>query len=138
MLHKSIAVIPKRSDQKTSLGKHLRLIPNPKAALKKKRGTAPLGKLPFEATENDDNIKLASCILSNTIKVGKQVETEAANWFMDFLGKSFRNRSEETKSGQQLGMPGKFLSLSYSRSLIGWRYSSVIVVSGQCIPEQHR
>ncbi|WKA04807.1 hypothetical protein VitviT2T_022812 [Vitis vinifera] len=99
VLHKLIAVIPKKSDQKTSLGKHLRLIPNPKAALKKKKRDRST-KLPFEATENDENIKLASCILSNTIKVGKQVETEATNWFMDFLGKSFRNRSEETKRGQ--------------------------------------
>ena len=98
VLHKLIAVIPKKSDQKTSLGKHLRLIPNPKAALKKKKRDRST-KLPFEATENDENIKLASCILSNTIKVGKQVETEATNWFMDFLGKSFRNRSEETKRG---------------------------------------
>ncbi|RVW47256.1 hypothetical protein CK203_070081 [Vitis vinifera] len=70
VLYKSIAVIPERSDQKTSLGKHLRLIPNPKAALERKGGTTPLGKLPFEAAENDENIKPASCILSNTIKLG--------------------------------------------------------------------
>ena len=64
VLYESIAVIPKRNYQKTSLRKHLRLIPSPKATLERKWGTTPLGKLPFEAAENDENIKLASCILS--------------------------------------------------------------------------
>ncbi|CBI32148.3 unnamed protein product, partial [Vitis vinifera] len=97
VLYKSIAVIPERSDQKTSLGKHLRLIPNPKAALERKGGTTPLGKLPFEAAENDENIKPASCILSNTIKLGKQVETEAGNWFMDFLEKALETGLKKQK-----------------------------------------
>lgn len=97
VLYKSIAVIPERSDQKTSLGKHFRLIPNPKAALERKGGTTPLGKLPFEAAENDENIKPASCILSNTIKLGKQVETEAGNWFMDFLEKALETGLKKQK-----------------------------------------
>ncbi|KAK2977762.1 hypothetical protein RJ640_016151 [Escallonia rubra] len=68
-LYKSIAAFPERSDQKTILGKHTRSsVFNQKAS-----------------SENDENKKPAFCTLSNTIKLGKEIETEAGNWFMGFL-----------------------------------------------------
>ncbi|XP_052184584.1 uncharacterized protein LOC127796471 [Diospyros lotus] len=65
-LYKSIAAFPERSDQKTILGKHSRA-----------------------STENDENKKVVTCSrTSNTIKLGMQIQTEAGNWFMEFLEKA--------------------------------------------------
>lgn len=93
-LYKSIAVFPERGEKKTSMGKVLRSNFNHKSS--------PLGKLPLEAAtlgENDENKKPASSCssLSNTIKLGKQVETEAGNWFMDFLEKALEKGMKKTK-----------------------------------------
>lgn len=75
VLYKSIAVVPERSsDQKTSLGRHFK-----------------------KAAENDENKKPASGFLSNTIKLGKQIETEAGNWFMDFLEKALETGLRKQK-----------------------------------------
>ncbi|KAK3041790.1 hypothetical protein RJ639_000306 [Escallonia herrerae] len=68
-LYKSIAAFPERSDQKTILGKHT-------------RSSVFYHKA---SCENDENKKPAYCSLSNTIKLGKEIETEAGNWFMVFL-----------------------------------------------------
>lgn len=94
VLYKSVAAIPERGDQKTSLGKHLRSVLNQK---ERKGGARPLGKLPFEAAENDENIKPPACFLSNTINLGKQIETEAGNWFMDFLEKALETGLKKQK-----------------------------------------
>ena len=100
-LYKSIAVFPERGEQKTSMGKVLRSNFNHKSSLDRKP-SSPLGKLPLEAAaigENDENKKPASSYssLSNTIKLGKQVETEAGNWFMDFLEKALEKGMKKTK-----------------------------------------
>nr|XP_023897403.1 uncharacterized protein LOC112009299 [Quercus suber]POE54753.1 hypothetical protein CFP56_50220 [Quercus suber] len=100
-LYKSIAVFPERGEQKTSIGKVLRSNFNHKSSLDRKP-SSPLGKLPLEAAaigENDENKKPASSYssLSNTIKLGKQVETEAGNWFMDFLEKALEKGMKKTK-----------------------------------------
>jgi len=47
--------------------------------------------------ENDENKKLVSCSLSNTIKLGKQIETEAGNWFMEFIEKALEAGLKKTK-----------------------------------------
>lgn len=80
-LFKSIAAFP--SDHKPNLGKHLRSSStvNPK--------TMP---------ENDENKKPGShCSISNTIKLGKRIEDEAGNWFMDFLEKALENGLNKSK-----------------------------------------
>nr|GLL49936.1 uncharacterized protein LOC109166744 [Ipomoea trifida] len=105
-LYKSIASFPERSDQKSSiLGKHLRS--NQKSA------STPLGKLLLQqqqqaesSVENDENKKPggASSIsgLSNTIKLGQQIEDEAGNWFMEFLEKALEKGMKNPKVPQSL------------------------------------
>ncbi|XP_058192179.1 uncharacterized protein LOC131309581 [Rhododendron vialii] len=85
VLYKSIALFPERSDQKTILGKHVRssclkVVPTP------------------SSSENDENKKPATCCsLGNTIKLGRQIETEAGNWFMEFLEKALEMGLKKTK-----------------------------------------
>ncbi|XP_043706432.1 uncharacterized protein LOC122656065 isoform X1 [Telopea speciosissima] len=88
--NKSLAAMPERSDVKTTTpGKHLRSNLNQKFSLERIGGSTPKGKLPPEATlENVENMKPAPCRFNNTIKLGKRIETEAGNWFMDFLEKA--------------------------------------------------
>ncbi|KAJ7953623.1 DUF936 family protein [Quillaja saponaria] len=69
-----------------------------KKLLERKGPSTPLGKLPLGTFgENDENKKPASCGLANTIKLGKQIETEAGNWFMEFLEKAFETGAKKTK-----------------------------------------
>ncbi|XP_058195248.1 uncharacterized protein LOC131311710 [Rhododendron vialii] len=85
VLYKSIAVFPERSDQKTILGKHMR------SSCLKVVPTPP-------SSENDENKKPATCCgLGNTIKLGRQIETEAGNWFMEFLEKALETGLKKTK-----------------------------------------
>lgn len=98
-LYKSIASFPERmGEQRTNLGRLLRSNSNPKAFLERKGPSTPLGKLPLEAVgENDENKKPSSCSLSNTVKLGKQIETEAGNWFMDFLERALETGMKKMK-----------------------------------------
>ncbi|KAF8390396.1 hypothetical protein HHK36_024922 [Tetracentron sinense] len=97
-LYKSVASIPEGSDLKTHLAKHLMSNVNQKASLERKGGSTPTRKLPLEAaSENDENKKPASSIFSNTIKLGKQFETEAGNWFMDFLERALETGLKKPK-----------------------------------------
>ncbi|XP_022734099.1 uncharacterized protein LOC111287693 [Durio zibethinus] len=97
-LYKSIAAFPERSEQKTNIGRLLRSNSNPKISSDKRPPSAPLGKLhPEGVGENDENKKPLSSSLSNTIKLGKQIETEAGNWFMDFLEKALENGMKKSK-----------------------------------------
>ncbi|CAK9182469.1 unnamed protein product [Ilex paraguariensis] len=99
-LYKSIAAIPERNDHGSILGKHLRSSNHiQKASSERKGGSTPLGKLLAESTfDNDENKKPASsCSLSNTILLGKQIETEAGNWFMDFLEKALETGLKKSK-----------------------------------------
>ncbi|KAM7268993.1 hypothetical protein ACFE04_024490 [Oxalis oulophora] len=89
--------------RRTALYKSNAAFPEPKRLLRSNSNTktsfldrklqsTPLGKLPLEPIgENDENRKPVSCGLSNTIKLGKQIESEAANWFMEFLEKALEN-----------------------------------------------
>ncbi|CAN4124238.1 unnamed protein product [Withania somnifera] len=89
-LYKSIAVFPERSDQKSILGKHLR---STSKAIKGAPNT--------NINENDENKKPAtssiSSRISNTIKLGKQIESESGSWFMDFLEKAMEKGLKKTK-----------------------------------------
>ncbi|XP_057495188.1 uncharacterized protein LOC130780269 [Actinidia eriantha] len=107
-LYKSIAAFPERSEQKTILGKHLRS--SSVKPFEQKGVYTPLGKLSLEtnSSENNENKKPASCSLGNTIKLGKQIETEAGNWFMDFLEKAFETglkKSKGTAEGEARKVP---------------------------------
>lgn len=94
-LYKSVAVFPERGEQKSILGKHLRSSTlNQKAAASDKKGSF-LCEL---ACENDENKKpVSSCSLSSSIRLGKQIETEAGNWFMEFLEKALERGIRKSK-----------------------------------------
>ncbi|KAL6189856.1 hypothetical protein ACLB2K_036257 [Fragaria x ananassa] len=100
-LYKSVATIPERGgEQKTNFEKQLRSSTNQK---ERKTPSTPLGKLNLETIgENDENKKPPavcsnSCSLTCTIKLGKQIETEAGNWFMEFLEKALEKGMKKTK-----------------------------------------
>ncbi|KAI5352352.1 PREDICTED: PHD finger [Prunus dulcis] len=100
-LYKSVAAIPERNEQKTTFEKLLRSSINQKATSERKAPSTPLGKLSLETIgENDENKKPASTSFSsitNTIKLGKQIETEAGNWFMEFIEKALETGMKKTK-----------------------------------------
>ncbi|KAF5726746.1 Leucine-rich repeat-containing protein 50 [Tripterygium wilfordii] len=98
-LYKSIAAFPERKEQKTNSEKLLRSYANSKASSERKTPSTPLGKLSLEAiTENDENKKPAcSSSLSSTIKLGKQIQTEAGNWFMEFIEKALEAGMKKSK-----------------------------------------
>lgn len=97
-LYKSMAAIPEKHEQKANMGRLLRSSTNQKEILEKK-GSTPLTKMPLgPIVENDENKKPGgSCSLSNTIKLGKQIETEAGNWFMEFIEKALETGLKKTK-----------------------------------------
>ncbi|KAL4574083.1 hypothetical protein LXL04_020906 [Taraxacum kok-saghyz] len=96
-LHKSIAAFPERSDQKPKQLKP----PNQKT----------------KVLENDENKNPGSssscCSLSSTIKLGMQIETEAGNWFMEFLEKSL-------DKGMKKSDAAKKVSQSLILKVINW------------------
>ncbi|KAF5746609.1 hypothetical protein HS088_TW06G00780 [Tripterygium wilfordii] len=97
-LYKSIAAFPERKEQKTNSEKLLRSYANAKTSSERKTLSTPHGKLSLEAiTENDENKKPAFSSLSNTIKLGKQIQTEAGNWFMEFLEKALEAGMKKSK-----------------------------------------
>ncbi|XP_039006667.1 uncharacterized protein LOC120134282 [Hibiscus syriacus] len=72
--------------------------PEPKTNSGKVQRSNPLAMLPHEAIdENDENKRPLSCSLSNTLALGKQIETEAGNWFMEFLEKTLENGMKKCK-----------------------------------------
>ncbi|XVF02451.1 hypothetical protein REPUB_Repub04eG0176300 [Reevesia pubescens] len=100
-LYKSIAAFPERSEQKTNMGRLLRSNSNPKVSSDRRAAAStPLGKLHYEAvSENDENKKPSSSILNNALKLGRQIEIEAGNWFMDFLEKAVENNGMKKSKG---------------------------------------
>lgn len=97
-LSKSMAAIPERHEHKTNGGKLLRSSSTNQKESFEKKGSASAAKMPLEpVAENDENKKPASCSLSSTIKLGKQIETEAGNWFMEFIEKALEAGLKKTK-----------------------------------------
>ncbi|WCJ38422.1 hypothetical protein M5689_019484 [Euphorbia peplus] len=99
-LYKSIASFPERKVLRSST----------KCSSERKGSSnlsTPLGKLPLEAViENDENKVpgpgCSSSSLSSTIKLGKQIEAEAANWFMEFLEKAMENGVKKGKGDKKV------------------------------------
>ena len=86
------------SKRRTALYKSVSATPK-KASSERKTPSTPLGKLSLEAIgENDENTKPCSLrSLSSTIKLGNQIETEAGNWFMEFLEKALEMGMKKQK-----------------------------------------
>lgn len=83
----------KERDQKTVLGKHLR-----SSVLNQKEKTGSQA-----VSENDENKKPASsCSLSSSIRLGKQIESEAGNWFMEFLDKALERGAKKSKETEKV------------------------------------
>ncbi|KAM0984114.1 hypothetical protein ACFX2I_011496 [Malus domestica] len=97
-LYKSVAAVPERSEQKTTTFEKLL---RSSTHQKPKAPSTPLGKLSLETIgENDENKKPASASissLSNTIRLSKQIETEAGNWFMEFIEMALETGMKKTK-----------------------------------------
>ncbi|KAJ6321341.1 hypothetical protein OIU77_011434 [Salix suchowensis] len=98
-LYRSIASFPERSsDQRMNFEKLPRSNSNQKASSDRKGPLTPQGNLLHQATiENDENRRPTSCNLSNTIRLGRQIENEAGNWFMDFLEKALGTGMKKSK-----------------------------------------
>ncbi|PHT30754.1 hypothetical protein CQW23_29674 [Capsicum baccatum] len=113
-LYKSIAVFPERSDQKSILGKHLR---STSKAIK--------GASNININENDENKKpvasssSTSSSISNTIKLGKQIESESGSWFMDFLEKALEKGLKKAKGKKESDSSGK-VPQSLLLKVINW------------------
>ncbi|XP_061985661.1 uncharacterized protein LOC133704736 isoform X1 [Populus nigra] len=120
-LYKSIASFPERSsDQRMNFEKLLRSNSNQKASSERKGPLTPQGKLLPKATiENDENKRPASCNLSNTIRLGKQIENEAGNWFMDFLEKALGTGMKKSK-GTTADEDAKKVPQSLLLKVINW------------------
>ncbi|XP_022159134.1 uncharacterized protein LOC111025563 isoform X2 [Momordica charantia] len=103
-LYKSVAAAcPERSEQKkTNFGK----MPLPTASTSSNSSSMSMNM--SSSGENDENKKPQAvampipppswcCSLSNTIKLGKQIETEAGKWFMEFIEKALEAGMKKTK-----------------------------------------
>ena len=70
------------------------------ATPQRRSSATPLVKMPLEPIgENDENKKPVACSLGNTIKLGRQIETEAGNWFMEFIEKALEKGMKKTRGG---------------------------------------
>lgn len=104
-LYKSIAAFPERNDHKSSnLVKHLR----PSHVNQKAK-----------VLDNDENKNPGSCCsLSNTIKLGMQIETEAGKWFMEFLEKALEKGMKKSKGN--MDSDAKKVPQSLILKVINW------------------
>ncbi|KAI5572734.1 hypothetical protein BDE02_10G033300 [Populus trichocarpa] len=120
-LYKSIGSFNERSDQTMNFEKLQRSNANQKAFPERKGPSTPQGKLPPKAMiENDENKRpTSSCSLSNTIRLGKQIENEAGNWFMDFLEKALETGMEKSK-GTTADGDAKKVPQSLILKVINW------------------
>ncbi|KAJ0537320.1 hypothetical protein HanHA300_Chr08g0262171 [Helianthus annuus] len=90
-LYKSIAAFPERNDQKST--KQMR----PSSAVNQKA----------KVFDNDENKNPGGscCSLSNTITLGMQIETEAGNWFMEFLEKALEKGMKKSMEKDKKKVP---------------------------------
>ncbi|KAJ6323725.1 hypothetical protein OIU76_011090 [Salix suchowensis] len=122
-LYKSISSFPERSDQTMNFEKLQGSNANHQKAIPERKGpSTPQGKQPPKGMiENDENKKptSSSCSLSNTIRLGRQIENEAGNWFMDFLEKALETGMKKSKGATADGDPKK-VPQSLILKVINW------------------
>ncbi|KAJ6313355.1 hypothetical protein OIU77_014789 [Salix suchowensis] len=122
-LYKSISSFPERSDQTMNFEKLQGSNANHQKAFPERKGpSTPQGKQPPKGMiENDENKKptSSSCSLSNTIRLGRQIENEAGNWFMDFLEKALETGMKKSKGATADGDPKK-VPQSLILKVINW------------------
>ncbi|GMI74977.1 CORTICAL MICROTUBULE DISORDERING4, MACERATOR4 [Hibiscus trionum] len=104
-LYKSIAGFPERSEQKRLLRSNSKV------------PSTPLGKLSMESSAENDENKPVSNSLSSTIKLGKQIESESGNWFMNFLEKALENGMKKSQGGD---VDAKKVPQSLILKVINW------------------
>uniref|UniRef100_A0A803PF88 Uncharacterized protein n=1 Tax=Cannabis sativa TaxID=3483 RepID=A0A803PF88_CANSA len=132
-LHKSVTGNSEKSEEKTAtasgIGKLLRSSSVKKASSERKTcsSSTPLGKLSLDSiAENDENSKpgsssSSSCGLSNTtIKLGKQIETESGNWFMEFLEKALETGLKKQKGKKSADGEAQKVPQSLILKVINW------------------
>ncbi|KAJ9554315.1 hypothetical protein OSB04_018360 [Centaurea solstitialis] len=109
-LYKSIAAFPERNDQRStsSLMKQLR----PSSHVNNQKAKV--------LSDNDENKNPGGscCSLSNTIKLGMQIETEAGKWFMEFLEKALEKGMKKSKG--KTDSDGKKVPQSLILKVINW------------------
>lgn len=122
-LYRSVASIPERVENS---GRVLRSSTNNLKAASERKGTSLLTvitKVPLSTIgENDENRNppKSPCSLSNTIKLGKQIEAEAGKWFMEFLEKTLEAGFKKSKGASNDGDNKKAVPQSLILKVINW------------------
>ncbi|KAJ6721845.1 hypothetical protein OIU85_024887 [Salix viminalis] len=125
-LYKSISSFPERSDQTMNFEKLQGSNANHQKGFPERKGpSTPQGKQPLRGMiENDENKKptssSSSCSLSNTIRLGRQIENEAGNWFMDFLEKALETGMKKSKGAATGDGDAKKVPQSLILKVINW------------------
>ncbi|KAK9090453.1 hypothetical protein Sjap_023630 [Stephania japonica] len=120
-LYKSVSAAAERTtDQKIDFVRNLRSSINPKFTSERKGTVTPAGKLLLEAiAENDENKKPGSNGFNNTMELGKQIEREAGNWFMNFLEEALETGLKQLRRGTT-GSEARKVPQSLMLKVINW------------------
>ncbi|KAK4785828.1 hypothetical protein SAY86_002517 [Trapa natans] len=113
-LHKSV---PERVENG---GKVPRSTTNYLKATSERKGIS-MPKIPNgENEENRNPLQSSACSLTNTIKLGKQIESEAGKWFMEFLQKTLEVGFKKTKGADNDLDNKKAVPQSLILKVINW------------------
>ncbi|KAK9104501.1 hypothetical protein Scep_021345 [Stephania cephalantha] len=120
-LYKSVSAAAERTtEQKIDFVRNLRSSINPKSGSERKGAVTPPGKLLLEAiAENDENKKPGSNGFNNTMELGKQIEREAGNWFMNFLEEALETGLKQPRRGTT-GSEARKVPQSVMLKVINW------------------
>ncbi|KAK9113779.1 hypothetical protein Syun_020576 [Stephania yunnanensis] len=120
-LYKSVSAAAERTtEQKIDFVRNLRSSINPKSGSERKGAVTPVGKLLLEAiAENDENKKPGSNGFNNTMELGKQIEREAGNWFMNFLEEALETGLKQPRRGTT-GSEAQKVPQSVMLKVINW------------------
>ncbi|GAB2214239.1 hypothetical protein Droror1_Dr00018580 [Drosera rotundifolia] len=70
--------------------------------------------------DNDENQKPAPCRMSSAIRLGKQIETEAGLWFMEFLEKSLETVARRTTTNEKMDGDARKVPQQLILKIINW------------------
>lgn len=104
------------SKRRNTLYKSIAFFPERSASKKHSRSSSE------ESAENNENKKPTVAVsgMVNTIRLGKQIENEAANWFMDFLEKALETGLKKTKTKTKSEGGSKKVAQSLILKVINW------------------